>query len=168
MVTLTDLKRINFLKEMPDHLLNILAQESQLSIFGTGTQLISDSQDADTFFMLVMGQVAIKQNLTIDIDVIFALVQSGASFGLPALIEGQTSSFTAVCQEPCEVITLSGRRLRELFDQNHELAYYMFKGAANQYKQNIDKRAKMILKVVDENPEMKEKMGPLVGETLAI
>ncbi len=168
MVKLSDLKRINFLKNIPEHLLEILAQEAQLSIFGTDTQLITDQEKADTFYMLVMGQVAIKQGLTNDIDVIFALVQSGASFGIPALLENQTSSYTAICQEPCEVITLSGKRLRELFCQNDELAYYMFKGAANQYKQNMDQRAEMILKVIDENPEMEENMGALHVETLSI
>lgn len=170
MVTLSDLKRINFLKEMPEHLLEIIAQESQLSIFGTDTQLITNNETVDTFYMLVMGQVAIKQSLTPDIDVIFALVQSGATFGIPALLEGQPSSYTAVCQEPCEVITLSGQTLRRLFDENNELAYYMFKGAANQYKQNMEQRAQMLLKVMDENSALKESMrkGEVEIETLAI
>lgn len=170
MVTLSDLKRINFLKDMPEPLLKIIAEEAQLSIFGTGTQLITDSEAADTFYMLVMGQVAIKQSLTSDVDVIFALVQSGATFGIPALLKDHTSSYTAVCQEPCEVITLSGTKLRKLFQENHELAYYMFKGAANQYKQNMDQRAQMVLKVVDENPEFKNslKSGEIEIETLAI
>lgn len=168
MVQLTDLKRINLLKDIPEHLLEILAREAQLSIFGADTQLITVNKRVDTFFMLVMGQVAIKQNLTQDIDVIFALIQSGATFGIPALLKGQESSYTAVCQEPCEVITLSSKRLHELFDQNDELAYYIFKGAANQYKENMDKRAQMIMKVMDENPSLKENIREIELETLAI
>lgn len=167
MIKISDLKRINFMKDVPEHLLAIIADEAQLSIFGTGTQLITDSEKADTFYMLVMGQVAIKQALTQDIDIIFALIQSGAAFGIPALLEGQTSSYTAICQEPCEVITLSGRRLRELFDENDELAFHMFKGAANQYKQNMDQRAQMLMKVIEENPEIKETMDIEI-ETLSI
>ncbi|MFH2059516.1 MAG: cyclic nucleotide-binding domain-containing protein [Pseudomonadota bacterium] len=168
MVNLTDLKRINLLKTIPDHLLEIIAKEAQLSIFGTGTQLIVDQEKSETFYMLVMGQVAVKQQLTPDIDIIFAYIQSGASFGIPALLRNQKASYTAVCQEPCEVITLSGERMLELFDQNHELAYYMLKGAANQYKQNMDQSAQMVVKVLDENPALLESIDEIETPTLVI
>lgn len=168
MVTLADLKRINLLKTFPEHLLEILAHEAQLSIFGTDTQLIVDQERIDTFYMLVMGQVAVKQQLTPDIDIIFAYIQSGASFGIPALLRDQKASYTAVCQEPCEVITLSGDRMLELFDQNHELAYYMLKGSANQYKQNMDQRAQMVIKMLDEDPELLENINEIGTLTLVI
>ena len=155
------------MKGLPEHLLKILVEEAQLSIFGAGSVLIRDNDAADIVYMLVMGQVEIKQQLTEDVDVIFALVQSGATFGVPALLEGQLSSYTAVCQEPCEVITISGQRLRELFETNHELAYYMFIGAANQYKNNMHRRAQMVMKVVDQNPELKETLDIEI-ETMSI
>ncbi|MFH2093590.1 MAG: cyclic nucleotide-binding domain-containing protein [Pseudomonadota bacterium] len=168
MVKLNDLKRINILKQVPDHLLEIIAEEAQLSIFGTGTQLMADNEQAKTFYMLIMGQVAIKQKLTPDIDIIFAFVQSGAAFGIPALLANQTASYTAVCQEPCEVITLSGDRMLELFEQNDELAYYLLRGAANQYRQNMDQRAQMVIKVLDENPGLKESIDRLETLTMMI
>lgn len=168
MVKLKDLKRIRLMQNIPEHLLKIIADESQLSIFGAGTQLITNKEMANTFYMLVMGEVAVKQELTPDIDVIFANIQSGAAFGTSALIEGQTASYTAICQEPCEVITLSGRRMTELFEKNHELAYYMLRGAATQYKRNMDRRAQMIIKILNENPELRETIDDLETLTLVI
>ncbi|MCD4676069.1 MAG: cyclic nucleotide-binding domain-containing protein [Desulfobacula sp.] len=168
MVKIEDLKRINLLKKMPDHLLEIIANEAQLSIFGTNTQLISVKQKVNTFFMLIMGQVAIKRKLTPEIDVILDNIQSGSSFGSSALVKGSTAAYTAICQEPCEVITLSGERMKQLFKENHELAYHMMLGVAKQYKKYLNTRAQMIMKTLDKNPELKEHINDIENLTLVI
>jgi len=138
MVKIEDLKRINLLGDFPDHLFKIIASEAQLSIFGQDAELITVNDKVDTFYMLIMGQVAIKKELTPQIDVILDNIQSGSSFGSSALIKGSKATYTAVCQEPSEVITLSGRRMRQLFDENHELAYHMMFGVAKQYKKHLE------------------------------
>ena len=168
MVKIEDLKRITLLKNVPEHLLEVLAQEAQLSIFGKNTELITLDEEVTTFFMLIMGQVAIKQALTDKIDVILDYIQSGASLGSAALISGSKASYTAICQEPCEAITLSGNRMRALFETNHELAYYMMSGVALQYKQNMDLRAQMILKTLDENPDVAEDIEDIEKLTLTL
>ncbi len=156
MVKIEDLKRINLLKNVPGHLLEILAKEARLSIFGEGTQLITVNEPIDTFYMLIMGQVAIKKEITPDIDVILDYIQSGSSFDTSAFIRDSTAFYTAVCLEPCEVITLSGERMLELFEKNHELAYYMMLDVSNQYKRYMDKRSQMILKTLQQNPDVEE------------
>ncbi|MBU8848014.1 MAG: cyclic nucleotide-binding domain-containing protein, partial [Desulfobacterales bacterium] len=158
MVKIEDLKRINLLKDFPDHLFEIIANEAQLSIFGTDTQLISVNEKVDTFYMLIMGQVAIKIELTPEIDVILDNIQSGSSFGTSALVKGSKATYTAVCQEPSEVITLSGKRMLQLFGENHELAYHMMSGVAKQYKRRMDFRAQMVMKTLDKNPELQEEI----------
>ncbi len=168
MVKLKDLKRINILKNIPDRLLEIIAREANLSIFGTGTQLLTVQEKAERLYLLVMGQVAVKQPVTDDIDMILAFVQSGGSFGIAALLENQKASYTAVCQEPCEVITLEGEKMIQLFKENNELAFYMLQGAAVQYKQNMDRRAQMVMKVLDEHPGLKEDIEEIKSLTLVI
>ncbi len=155
MVKIEDLKRINMLKAVPDHLLEIIGQEAQLNIYGTDTRLFTVGDKIDTFYLMIMGQVALKVALTEKIDVILDNLQSGRSFGSSALMEGAVASYTAVCQEPCEVITLYGPRLLELFDTNKELAYHLMTGVAGQYKRTMDKRARMIMKTLDEHPDLK-------------
>jgi len=156
MVKIEDLKRINMLKQVPEHLLEILSQEAQLNIYGTDTQLFKVGDKIDTFYLMIMGQVALKVALTPDIDVILDNLQSGRSFGSSALIEGSIASYAAVCQEPCEVVTIYGPRLLELFAKNQELAYYVMTGVAGQYKRTMDKRAQMIMKTLEENPDLKQ------------
>jgi signal-transduction protein with cAMP-binding, CBS, and nucleotidyltransferase domain len=156
MVKIEDLKRINLLKAIPDHLLEIIAKEAQLSIFGAGTELITVNKKIDNFYMLVMGQVAIKRNITPDIDVILEYIQSGNSFGTSAMIEGSTAFYSAVCQEPCEIITVSGERMIQLFEENDELGYYIMMDVSKRYKRFMDHRARMILKTLSDDLDMKE------------
>ena len=155
MVKIEDLKRINMLSKVPDHLLEILSREAQLNIYGADTQLFTVGDRIDTFYLMVMGQVALKMTLLDDVDVILDNLQSGSAFGSSALIEGSEATYTAVCQEPCEVITLYGPRLLELFETNKELAFHVMTGVAGQYKRTMDKRARMILKTLEENPDFR-------------
>ena len=156
MVKIEDLKRINMLNRVPDHLLEIISQEAQLNIYGTGTQLFSVGDDIDTFYMIIMRQVALKVALSDDIDVILENLQSGRSFGSSALMEDAVASYTAVCQEPCEVITLYGPKMLECFENNQELAFHFMTGVAGQYKRTMDKRARMIMKTLEKRPELKQ------------
>ncbi len=155
MVKIEDLKRIEMFKKVPDHLLSIISQEAQLNIFGTDTQLFSVGDKIDTFYLIVMGQVALKVALSEDIDVILDNLQAGNSFGSSAIIEGSKASYTAVCQEPCEVISINGPKLAQLFDSNPELAYHVMTGVAGQYKRTLDQRARMIMETLEKNPDLK-------------
>jgi CRP/FNR family cyclic AMP-dependent transcriptional regulator len=156
MVKIEDLKRINMLKKIPEHLLDIIAGEAQLSIFGTGTQLTTVNKKIENFYMLIMGQVAIKRNISPDIDVILEYIQSGNSFGTSAMIEGSKAFYSAVCQEPCEIITVSGERMIRLFEKNHELGYYIMMDVSKRYKRFMDHRAQMILKTLSDDLDFKE------------
>ncbi len=164
MVKIEDLKRINMLRAVPEHLLEIIGQEAHLSIFGTNTQLFAVGQRVDIYYMLIMGQVALKVALNPDVDVILDNLQSGSSFGSSALLEGSRASYTAVCQEPCEVITLYGPRMIEVFETNEELGYHMMAGMAGQYKRTIDTRAQMIINTLASHPELKQSIDDI--ETL--
>jgi CRP-like cAMP-binding protein len=155
MVKIQDLKQIHMLENMPDRLLTLIGQEAQLSIFSAGTCLFRVGGIVDTFYMVIMGQVALSVALNPDIDVILENIQSGRTFGSSALISGGPATYTAVCQEPCETITLSGPRMQQLFETNQELAFHLMKGVARQYKQTMENRAKMIMKTLARHPEMK-------------
>lgn len=168
MVKIEDLKRINMLRDFPRHLLEIIAGEANLTIFGAGAQLATNHEKLDTFYMLIMGQVAVKKALTPEIDIVFEYVQSGSAFGFSAFIEGSASAYTIICQEPCETISLSGERMIELFKENHELAYYMMLGIARQYKKNMDIRAKMIMETLDEHPELRDEIHDIENLALVI
>lgn len=158
MVRIEDLKQINMLASVPDHVLKIISELAQLNIYGKETLLFSKGENIEIFYMIFIGQVELKVPLFEDIDVILDILQAGRSLGSSALFPGATTSYTAVCQEPCEFITLNGKVLQALFNENKELAYYLMAGVAGQYKRTMDRRARMILKTLEEHPELKHRI----------
>ncbi len=164
MVKIEDLKKIDLLNGLSDNLLELIAPHAHLSIFNTDTQLFETNEDIDIFYMLIMGQVALKVALSDDVDIILDTIQSGSSFGIASLVPGTNASSTAVCQEPCEIITLSARKMTELFNENNDLGYQVMLRLALRYKRIMENRANMIMKTLDNNPEFKHKIADI--ETL--
>ena len=165
MVKIEDLKKINLLKGLPDSLLEILAPEAHLSIYNTDTVLFDTDEDIDTFYMLIMGQVAHKVSLSPDVNIILDTIQSGSSFGVASLVPGTNASSTAVCQEPCEVITLSSKKMTQLFEKHNELGYKVMLRLALHYKKILDNRTNMIMKTLDTNPELRHKIDDIESLT---
>ena len=165
MVKIEDLKKINLLNGLPDNLLEILAPEAHLSIYNTDTVLFDANEDIDTFYMLIMGQVAHKVALSPDVNIIIDTIQSGSSFGVASLVPGTNASSTAVCQEPCEVITLSSKKMIQLFEKHHDLGYQVMLRLARHYKQILDNRTSMIMNTLDNNPEFKHKIADIESLT---
>ncbi len=164
MVKIEDLKKINLLHGLSDDLLEIIAPHAQLSIFNTDTVLFETDEDIETFYMLIMGQVALRVSISEDVNVILDSLQSGASFGVASLVPGTNADSTAICQEPCEIITLSSKTMTQLFSENNDLGYQVMLRLALRYKRIMENRAHMIMKTLDNNPEFKHKIADI--ETL--
>jgi CRP-like cAMP-binding protein len=164
MVKIEDLKKINLLHGLPDNLLEIIAPHAQLSIFNTDTVLFRTDEDIKIFYMLIMGQVARSVALSGDVNIILDSLQSGSTFGVASLVPGTNASSTAICQEPCEIITLSSEKMTELFKENDDLGYQVMLRLALRYKRIMENRATMIMKTLDNNPGFKHKIADI--ETL--
>ncbi len=158
MVKIEDVKKIGIFRDMPCHILEIIAEEAQVQILGKGTELFHAGQRNETFYMMTKGQVALKLELTEDIDVTFENRQGGDAFGLSSLVQDAESSYSAVSQEACEVLILKAPRMFELFEQNRELAFYMLRAVAKQYQRLMNRRAKMTINTLETNPDLQSGM----------
>jgi len=158
MIKIEELKRIDMFANMPDHLVKIIRELAQLNIYDKDTMLFSQGENIDIFYMIVMGQVELKVPLDEDIDVVFDILQAGRSLGSSAMFSNAKASYTAICQEPCEIITLKGKTLQDLFNDNKEIGYYLMAGVAGQYKRNMDRRLRMILKTLEKHPELQHRV----------
>ena len=158
MIKIEELKRIDMFANMPDHLVKIIRELAQLNIYDKDTMLFSQGENIDIFYMIVMGQVELKVPLDEDIDVVFDILQAGRSLGSSAMFSNAKASYTAICQEPCEIITLKGKTLQDLFNDNQEIGYYLMAGVAGQYKRNMDRRLRMILKTLEKHPELQHRV----------
>ena len=168
MIKIQEFKRINLFKDMPNNLLEIIGAEAQISIFSTNKQLFKENDIVDNFYMLLMGQVSMEVELSSKITVRIETIQSGSCFGLSSLVPEAKVFSSAICQEPCEIITLPGKRMLELFQNNNEFGYEIMLRLGKSYKQKMNNRTKMIMTILDENPELKNQAAELKSLTNSI
>ena len=161
MVRVEDLERILFMKDMPPEMLAKVASEAQLNIYSAGTVLFRINDKVDYFYMVLMGQVALQVELLPELTVILTSVNSGYAFGVSSLVSGARAASTAVCQEPCELITLPVDTLTRMFEKDSRLGFEFMYRLARLFQQIMANRTRMIMRALDQHPEAMERLGDL-------
>ena len=161
MVRLDDLRRIHLLKDMPTHMLQKIASEAQLNIFSTGMVLFQKGESIDYLYLVLMGQVALEIELSPELNVILSTIHPGYTFGVSSLVSGARASSSAICQEPCEVISLPVERLNVLFQEDPSLGYHFMHRLARIFQKIMASRTQMIMKTLDQHPVFQEDLGDL-------
>ncbi|HKK91560.1 MAG TPA: cyclic nucleotide-binding domain-containing protein [Desulfobacteraceae bacterium] len=157
MVKTQELEKISLFNDMPEKLLETVADQAQLSIFSQGTVLFKPGEKIEYFYMLLMGQVSMEVELSDGVDVILETAHSGSCFGFSSLVPGARAFASAICQDPCEVITLPGEKMIQRFAEDPELGYQIMLRLARQYKEGMDSRTEMIKKIFDKVPDFKHR-----------
>ena len=99
MVDIKDLKKINFMKDLSDEVLEKVATVAQLENFDEETILIRQDQNQHLVYMLVSGTIYLNcrasrgQSLTLD------ELRAGQTFGLSSLLDNSPATYTAICAE---------------------------------------------------------------------
>jgi CRP-like cAMP-binding protein len=154
MVDKRELRRMHLLKDMPDAMLDKIAQAGQLRIFSADTVLFQQGDNLEYFYMILTGQVILEVEATPNVSLALGTVRPGYSFGISTFIPGATSSSTAVCIEPCELISLSGRTMTELFQQDWDLGYNFMLRLVRVFKSVMDHRTMLFLKTLQNHPDL--------------
>lgn len=109
-----------------------LAVEKQ---FEAGTTMFTAGDNAEELFVLREGRVAVQMTLPetgglasrrITVDVVTRNEMAGWS----AILEPYKYTFTAVCMQHTEVLSISGSKLRSLLRDNTKIGYEVMGGLA--------------------------------------
>ena len=161
MVRVEDLEKIYLMKDMPRDLLLKVASEAQLNIYSAGTVLFRINESIESFYMVLMGQVALQVELMPELTVILTSVNSGYAFGVSSLVSGARASSTAVCKETSELISLPVDQLTMMFEEDKRLGFEFMHRLAKLFQQIMANRTGMIMRALDKHPEAMERMGDL-------
>ncbi|MBT7261706.1 MAG: cyclic nucleotide-binding domain-containing protein, partial [Desulfobacula sp.] len=112
------LEKIVFLKDLPEPVLEKIGNIAHLETFDEEGILFRQNQEQIFLYMLVSGKVFLNCRSTLGRSLTLDEVLPGRTFGVSALMGETSSTFTAVCVEPCEIITISGEKMRELFEND--------------------------------------------------
>ncbi len=149
------LKKINLLADIPDDVLGKVGAIAQLDTFDEESILFRQSQKQTLLYMLLSGKVFLSsraasgQSLTLD------EVFPGRTFGVSALMGESSSTFTAVCVENSEIITISGEQLHQLFEDDFRAGHILMLKVVESFKRRVEMHTNQFLKSLAAHPEIK-------------
>jgi CRP-like cAMP-binding protein len=117
------LKKIGFLKNLPDAMLEKVGAIARLETFDKESILFRQNQDKTHFYMLVSGKIFLNCNLASGKSLTLDEVSPGRTVGVSSLLGIYPSTFTAICAEPSSTITVSGEDMRRLFLEDFETGH---------------------------------------------
>lgn len=117
------LKKIGFLKDLPDAMLEKVGAIAELETFEKEKILFRQNQEKTHLFMLVSGKVFLNCSFASGKSLTLDEVSAGRTVGVSSLLGVYPSAFTAICAETSSIITVSGQQMRQLFLEDFETGH---------------------------------------------
>ena len=156
MVEKTLLKQINFLKNVPDDVLEKIGAIAQLETFDEESILFRQNQKQTLLYMLVSGKVFLSSRSKTGKSLTLDEVGPGRTFGVSTLMGGSSSStFTAVCAENCSIITLSGEQMHQLFENDFRTGHVLMLKVVDSFKRRVEVHTRQFLTSLAAHPEIR-------------
>ena len=151
------LKKIAFLKDMPDIILEKIGAIAQLETFDEESILFRQNQVQKLLYMLVSGKIFLNSRSAVSgKSLTLEEVSAGRTFGVSALIGESPSTFTAICSETSSVITVSGEQMRELFEQDFEIGHALMLKVVELFKSRMEMHTSQFLHSLATHPEIRQ------------
>jgi len=139
MISINQLKKIQFLQDLPDDILEKISPHARQAVFEPDTILVRQNETQHLVHMLVSGKICL--NARSDTGRVLTLdeIEPGQSFGFSALFGNFPATFSAICTEPCDIIVLSGDLMAKLFETDHRIGYAVMRRVAQLFKDRMNK-----------------------------
>ncbi|RLB29341.1 MAG: hypothetical protein DRH11_16125 [Deltaproteobacteria bacterium] len=159
MVSIEDLRKIDVLDNLTDPMLENMRPLVQLQLFGDGAVIFKEGQEADLFYMLLTGKVLLEVEAAKDVTISLESMKPGYSFGWSALVPDSLYTAYSICVEPCEVMSISGEKFRDLLEQDHSIGYRFMEAVVRILKRRLERRTDQFLKVMSRHPDIQKLLG---------
>ncbi|OQY01033.1 MAG: hypothetical protein B6I26_05375 [Desulfobacteraceae bacterium 4572_130] len=156
MIKKEELKQILFFKNINAEILEKIKPAADIQNFKANQVLFRQNKELSSFYMVLKGKVLLNTTspggkiLTLD-EII-----PGYSFGASAFLDNELSSFTAVCAEPSTIITLSSKKMKDLFKKEKDISYLILLQTAQFFKSRLVKHTRQFLHFLTNHPEIKK------------
>jgi CRP-like cAMP-binding protein len=120
-----ELRGVEFLRELSDDELQILAGAVRVRQFGAGEALMREGDTGDTFYIIRRGVVDVTTNGAEGKQIHIAELTRPAFFGEMALMTGEPRNATVRARTDAEVLEMSRNGFTELFKSHPDAAAQM-------------------------------------------
>lgn len=150
------LKKISFLKDLPEPILEKVGAIAQFETFDEESILFRQNQEQTLLYMLVSGKIFLNSRAASGRSLTLDEVLAGRTFGVSALMGGSFSTYTAVCVEKSEIITISGPQLLQLFETDFEIGHTLMLKVTALFKSRMERHTQQFLYSLAKHPEIKQ------------
>ncbi len=126
MVTAQELKQIFLFKDVPEHVLALVAQAAEEATFSPGEQVLAESDKAGALYLIRSGTVR-GTSSAVTRQAVFG---TGQSFGQVSVLDGAPLGMSVVALERVDAVLLRPARLLEKLAGNHEAGAVLFRAVA--------------------------------------
>jgi len=148
------LKELHFLKELPDPLIDKISSIATLETHEKHTVLFRQNQDLTHLYMLVSGRVHFTVESLAGKVLILDKIDEGRTFGVSALMEESSSAYTAICAQESTVVSISGKDMHQLFEDDFKLGHLLMLNVVKLFKQRIELHTRQFLLSLASHPEI--------------
>jgi len=148
------LKELHFLKELPDPLIDKIGSIATLETHEKYTVLFRQNQDLTHLYMLVSGRVHFTVESLSGKVLILDKIDEGRTFGVSALMEESSSAYTAICAQESTVVSISGKDMHQLFEDDFKLGHLLMLNVVKLFKQRIELHTRQFLLSLASHPEI--------------
>ncbi len=125
MVTAQDLSKLSLFEGIPLEKLEEIAPLANEIHAKAGEKLFCEGCEADKFYILLEGSVALSMKLTSRPEnlVLGVINQYGQIFGWSVVVSARHYTATAECKEDSHLISFSGKDLRAFLEKDPEIGF---------------------------------------------
>lgn len=117
------LAQLHFSAALPERVLDELAQAGQVQGFPAGTVLFREGTPNQNLYLISVGCVALEMQVPGRGRVRILSLGPGDVLAWSALLGDGEMTATAVALEDTQAISVSGRRMQEVCEANHDVGY---------------------------------------------
>ena len=158
MISIEQLKKILFFKGLSDEILTEIGNIANIKTYEEEAELFKQNQNLSNFYMLLSGKIFLNSRSPKGVSLTLDEVTPGHSFGLSAIIDDVESSFTAICAEKSEVITINNDDMLKLFENNSELGYLITLRVVQLFQSRMSNHTQQFLRSIASHPEIKKNL----------
>jgi CRP-like cAMP-binding protein len=153
MITRATLKELVMLGYLTDEMLDQLVPIAEFLQFEDREFVFSQGESADRFYFVQQGKVLLEQRVSPTVSITLSAINPGYSFGWSALLDDASYTVSALCAEPCQVISFRADKLISLFDKNHSLGYIMSQRLLRVIQKRFEIRTEQFVKAIQHHPD---------------
>jgi CRP-like cAMP-binding protein len=158
MIQIEQLKKIFFFQGLSDEILTEIGNIANIETYKEETELFKQNQKLSHFYMVLSGKIFLNSRSPKGVSLTLDEVTKGRSFGLSAIMGDAESSFSAVCAEKSEVITINNDKILELFKKNRELGYLITLRMVQLFQSRTKKHTQQFIKSIANHPDIKKNL----------